>query len=91
MAVVILGLALILLPRRYAVIPMIIMACFIAPAQRIVFLTLDFNLLRLMVLFGWMRLMLRQEARGLRWRTIDYGIILWLLSGASPMTLLHLS
>ncbi|MCH7544878.1 MAG: hypothetical protein IID30_00550 [Planctomycetes bacterium] len=91
MAVVILGLALILLPRRYAVIPMIIMACFIAPAQRIVFLTLDFNLLRLMVLFGWMRLMLRQEVRGLRWRTIDYVIILWLLSGTMAMTLLHFS
>ncbi len=91
MAVVILGLALILLPRRYAVIPMIIMACFIAPAQRIVVLTLDFNLLRLMVLFGWMRLMLRQEVRGLRWRTIDYAIIFWLLSGTTAMTLLHLS
>lgn len=90
-AVVILGLALILLPRRYAIIPLIIMACFIAPAQRIVVLTLDFNLLRLMVLFGWMRLLFHRELQGMKWRSIDYVIILWLVSGTTAMTLLHLT
>src|SRR5688500_14275639 len=69
--VVVLGGAMLAVPRRYAVWPMIVMACFVAPAQRVVIATLDFNLLRIMVVFGWIRLLTRGEATGFRWRTLD--------------------
>ena len=42
MAVVILGLATLMLPRRWAFMPMLIMACFLAPGQRIVLALPDF-------------------------------------------------
>ena len=56
-AIIVLGTAMLLLPRRYAVWPMIIMSCFVAPAQRIAVFTLNFDLLRIMVIFGTARLL----------------------------------
>jgi hypothetical protein len=47
------------------------MACFVAPAQRLVVFSLDFNLLRLIVLFGWARVLLRKETTHFRWNTLD--------------------
>ncbi|MCZ6835872.1 MAG: hypothetical protein O7G85_08870 [Planctomycetota bacterium] len=88
-ALVVLGFAMLLLPRRYAIVPMIIMACFLGPAQRIVVLTLDFNLLRVMVLFGWMRILLRGETSEFHWKAIDGLVFAWALSGLVAMTLLH--
>ena len=58
-AILVLGTAMVVLPRRYAVWPMIIMGCFVSPAQRIVLFSLNFDLLRLMVLFGTTRVLTR--------------------------------
>ena len=78
-AVIVLGVAMLLIERRYAVWTMIIMACFVSSAQRIVVITLDFNLLRAMVLFGLLRLVLRGETQGFRWRPMDSAIICFAL------------
>lgn len=69
------GGAAIALPRRYAMWPFIVMACFVAPAQRLVVGGLDFNLMRLMVLFGFVRVFLRFEARGMRWYAVDFVVL----------------
>lgn len=87
----ILGAATFLSPRRYALVPMLVMACFVASGQRIVLATLDFNFLRLLVAVGWMRVFLRQETIGFRWRTIDTVFMLWLLSATVSATILHTS
>ena len=55
LATVILGIATILLPRRWSAVPLVILACFFSPAQRLVVATLDFSLIRLLVLAGGMR------------------------------------
>jgi len=88
LAVIFLGSAMILAPRRYALIPMIIMACFISPAQRLVVLTLDFHFLRLMIVAGLIRLLVRREIVPLRWRTLDTAIILWSLVGTTAYSFL---
>lgn len=88
-AVVVLGLATILLPRRYATIPMLIMASFVVPSQRIVIMTLDFNFLRLMVLFGWARVLLRAEHAGFRWHPVDGLLIAWGVTKTVAYTTLH--
>lgn len=88
-AVIVLGVAVLALPRRWAVLPMIVMACFIAPTQRIVIATLDFDLLRIMVVFGWVRLLVRGEARGLAWKPIDTAVVCWSLAGAAAYTILY--
>lgn len=73
--------AMLILPRRYAVIPMLIMAALIPSAQRIVLFSLDFNYLRLLVLVGWARLLMNQEYRDMRWRTMDTVFVLWCAVG----------
>ncbi len=88
-AVVVLGLVMLVVPRRHAVLPMIVMACFVASAQRVVLVGFDFNLLRLMLLFGWLRILLRGENRGFVWKPLDLTIVLWLLCGAAIYTILH--
>jgi hypothetical protein len=83
-----LGLAMLLVPRRVALVPMFLLACLIPSAQRLVVASLDFDLLRLMVLFGWMRITLRQEAQGFRWRAADILMIAWAISGTIAYTML---
>ena len=65
-AILLLGVATIVVPRRYALVPALVVACFVAPAQRVVLATLDFNFLRIMVFFGWARVLLRGELASFR-------------------------
>ena len=83
------GVALLLIPRRYAMLPIILMACFISPAQRIVVFSLDLDFLRIMVLFGWVRVLFRSEYRHLNWRAMDTTIIAWAISGVVMHTILY--
>ena len=80
LAIAVLGLCVLLLPRRWSVLPLLIMACFISSAQRIVVAGLDFNFLRIMVLFGVMRLILRKEYVNFVWKPLDKAMVLWTIS-----------
>lgn len=83
LAVLILGIACFTLPRRHAAIPFLILACFVSPAQRLIVATLDFHLLRLLVLAGWCRVLARGEYRDLRWIRLDSLVLAWGLVGAA--------
>ncbi|MFQ5631089.1 MAG: hypothetical protein ACE5I1_20135, partial [bacterium] len=74
------GMLTIALPRRYALIPFLVAAIFIPMQQRIVIATLDFTTLRILVLFGWTRLVMRHEYHGLRFNSIDLVMILWVVA-----------
>ncbi len=87
--VLFLGVLLLFVARRSAVLPLVIMACLVAPAQRIVLGGLDFNLLRLMILFGWIRVLLRGDTARFRWQPVDLILILWLVTGTTINTILH--
>lgn len=80
LAVVVLGLCILLVPRRWSVIPLLVMACFVPSAQRIVIATLDFSFLRIMVLFGVMRLILHKEYLSFIWRPLDTAMVMWTIS-----------
>jgi hypothetical protein len=56
---------------------MIIMACFISPAQRVAIFQLNFDLLRVMVIFGTLRILLKGEWRGFQWKALDSVLLLW--------------
>jgi len=86
-AVILMGIAVLVLPRRYSLLPFLVVACFIAPAQRLVVMTMDFNLLRLLILFGWARVCISGEGRGFRWKKLDVLLVLWTLSGTLILTL----
>ncbi len=79
-AVIVLGLCVLFLPRRWSVLPFLAMACFVSSAQRIVIIGLDFDFLRIMVLFGAVRLILRKEHLDFAWVSLDTVVALWAVS-----------
>lgn len=81
-AIMLLGLCVLFFPRRWSVLPLLIAACFISSAQRIVIADADFSFLRIMVLFGVARLILRVEYVYFTWKPLDIAIILWVVSSA---------
>lgn len=83
------GVMMISVQRHRAVLPVLLIACLISPAQRVVVATLDFNLLRIMVLFGWARLLLRGELRSFQFTALDYTVIAWAVTRGSCMWILR--
>jgi hypothetical protein len=71
------GVLMLLLPRRYVMVPFVVAAIFIPIQQRLVIASIDFFMLRILILFGWARLIARYEYRGLRLNTLDKAMILW--------------
>jgi hypothetical protein len=84
-----LGLATIMAPRRYALVPLLLMACLVPSAQRFVITTLDFNFLRVLVLLGWLRILVRGEWARFRWNRLDSVVTLWVVCAAITATVLH--
>lgn len=87
-AVIVLGLAMIAAPRRWAVAPVIVMACFIAPAQRVAIAGLNFDLLRIMMIFGFVRVIARGELKGMSWRPMDTAVAAWAIVGTLTYSIL---
>lgn len=86
-AVLVLGALLLGLPRQYAVWPMILMACFIPSGQRLVVGGADFTLLRILILFGWMRIVSRNEFKAFTWTRLDAFSVCWMSAGTIVYTL----
>jgi len=81
------GILILCLPRKYTFIPLLA-AIFIPIQQRIVLATLDFFMLRILVLFGWARIMMRSEYRSIKLNTIDKLMIWWAIARIISYTLL---
>ena len=86
-AVLVLGLAVLVLSRRFALVPLLIAATTIPMAQRIVIAGADFTLLRLLLLAYLLRIVFRGEWREFRWSPLDTAIVLWVVSGTTIMTI----
>jgi len=65
------GLALLSLPRRFAFWPLVAITCLIPSAQRIIVLSIDFDLIRCMLVVGIIRVWTRSEHRGFKTLTLD--------------------
>jgi hypothetical protein len=76
------------LPKKTAIVPMLIIACMIPSAQRIVVGGMDFNFTRIIALAGILRLLIRQEYTGLRWLPLDGVIVAWGVVGVVAQTML---
>lgn len=88
---VILGIATLCCPRRFALLPIILMACFIAPAQRVVILELDFSFLRLMVIAGWIRILFLRDTPSFQWKPVDTVFCVWIITKSLAYNWLHAS
>lgn len=85
--VLILGSIMLAVPRRWAFLTMFVMACFVSAGQKLVVFSLDFSLLRIMVLFGVFRIISRREFTRFIWRPCDKVIVLWCICGTVIYTL----
>ncbi len=65
------------LRRKYALLPTLVLVCFIPSAQRIVVLGLDFTLLRIIAGVGLVRVLARGEYATLRWQRADTAVVAW--------------
>ena len=75
------------IPRRLFLFPFIMAACFVPMDQTLSFLTLDFTVLRFLVLFGFLRLFVRGERRPLQWHSFDKLVFAWVVAGSAVYTL----
>lgn len=87
--VVILAIATILLPRRWAFAPMVVLACVVPTAQRVVIVDLDFDFPRLLIIAGVLRFAIRGEFRRLEWNLIDRFMLLYAAVAVLAYVLLH--
>ena len=77
MATLAMGVLLLVLPRRRAVLPFLLVAAFIPVAQRLVIVGLDFNMIRILLLFAAARIVWRHEYKALRLGPIDRSFVIW--------------
>lgn len=82
------GTLILLVPRRYAPIPLLIGSCYITLGQRVVVGGLDFTMFRILIMFGWIRLILRREIFVLRFNAIDKALIWWIIASIATYTIL---
>ncbi len=73
----VLGAIVMIVPRRRAVVPFLALAFFLPVAQRVVIAEIDFNMLRVLLLFGWARMFARGDFRGVKWGGVDYAMFAW--------------
>src|SRR5260370_2012625 len=84
------GALMLVLPRRYALLPVVILTCYMTMGERVMIAGLNFTMIRILLLFGWFRLVARGEIRALKLKSIDTVILLWVLSTIVMHTLLWL-
>lgn len=64
--------------RDRAAIPLLLVACLVTHTQRIVVGGLDFSMLRIIIIFGWARVIYRGETGDYRHHPLDTALIAWL-------------
>ncbi len=74
---VIMGLLVIVLPRKLAIAPVIILCCYMTLGQAFVVAGCHFTMIRVLLLLGWTRLIVRGEVRRLTLNQVDWIVISW--------------
>ena len=77
-----------LLPRRLAVIPLILSLCFITLGQRIEFGGMNFTVMRIIILSGWVRVLIYKETSEIKLNIIDKNLICWAIISVITYNLL---
>ncbi len=72
------GVALFFGRRDRAMTPLLLVAVLVPHAHRVVIGGLDFSMLRILLIFGWMRVVARAEGRGFHWHRLDIWLLVWL-------------
>jgi len=71
------GVMMLAVKRDRTVVPLLVVACLVTHAQRVVVGGLDFSMLRLLILFGWVRVLSRGETNSYRYHALDTAVCVW--------------
>lgn len=77
----VLGVTLMVLPRRHAIFPLLALVCYMTMGQRVLIGGLNFTMIRILIVFGWARLVARGELRRISCNSIDGCLVAWALVG----------
>lgn len=80
---VFLGILTFIVPRKYFLLPFILAACFVPADQRVIIFDLDFTPLRILVLIGFLRTILRGERLTFKLNRFDKLVLTWAICGAA--------
>ena len=83
------GLLILVLPRRFAAFPLIMTACYITLGQVIVIASLHFSMLRIIIFFGFVRIILRKELFSIRLQKIDKILFAYVIASVFASILLN--
>ncbi len=86
--VLLLGFAMIFLPKKYALVPLFIVAAFITLGQYVVIGPAHFTMLRVMMVFGFLRIAIIQDHAVLSFSPLDKAMIAWSISTIITYTIL---
>lgn len=84
----VMGLLMLVLPRRHALWPVVVMICFMTMGQRLLVFGLNFTLIRVLLLFGLARVLMRGEMQLGGHHPIDRRLGWWVLASIVTYTLL---
>ena len=79
------------LPRRFAIFPVLMAACYMTIGQGIVIGVLHFPVIRILLFIGFIRIMIRGEIYSIKLNNIDKAIIWWSIISIITGTLLEKS
>lgn len=89
--VLLMGLLVLMLPRRHAILPVLVVGTLIPLGQSVVLAGLHFYMLRIILPFAWLRVLLRGEYRLRSMHPVDKLLIAYVLSGIMTYVLLRQS
>ncbi|HSW02333.1 MAG TPA: hypothetical protein VLI39_19370 [Sedimentisphaerales bacterium] len=83
---VVLSVLLVLIPKKYVLLPYVIGACWVPADQAVMVGELNFQVLRILVLVGMVRFAARGEIAAIRWNKFDRMVLIWALVGSLVYT-----
>jgi len=69
------------LPRKWALVPVIILICYMTMGERVIVVGLNFTMIRILTLVGWIRILIRGELKSVKLNPIDKTLIWFAISG----------
>lgn len=79
---------LLVLPRRYALVPIIALTCFMTMGERLMIVGLNFPMVRILLLAGWARVIVRGEMQIGKLNAVDKALIAFTITSIITNTLL---
>jgi hypothetical protein len=87
--IVVMGISMLFLPRRFAALPVIMTACYITLGQVMGVGPLHFSMMRMIIFFGCLRVIIRKEFRAITFNSIDKIIVAYVVTSAIVYYLLR--